>query len=181
MDTTLNDVLDNMATITTNIQTFTTLLGNYSTDNLKSTFIAARDPITAVYNASKLDVDDAVSQAFFTALASKSYTKSISCDASKVNSDCWVPSFTAGTCSSSLGRMPPCSNLADISVACPLGCYEIQNTFTNPSGDSAYATNLAARYGATCNYVSYIVNNHNNYNVPKRSAMSTCITNVNTT
>lgn len=178
----LGSALDNIVTISTNTQTFPTLIGSYSTTNIKATFVQARDIIASVHNASKLDVNDTVSADFFVALANKTYLVDGDCNATTVNGDCWVPSYTTGTCKSGIGRMAPCSNLGS-TVTCPLGCYEIQNTFVNPSGDSGYTTNLAARYNTTstgCKYVNLLVNLHNNYNVKRINQMVTNNNSVNT-
>lgn len=162
VDPLLSEALDNMDTITTNAQNFLTLIGIYTTNNVKATFNNARDIILEVHNATKLDLNDSVSSAFFTALANKQYLVDGTCNSTTVNGDCWVPSFSAGTCQSGKSRLPPCNNLADL-TRCPLGCYEIQNTFTNPSGDSGYTTHLTTRYVAGCKYIDLLVNVQNNY------------------
>lgn len=166
----LSDALDNIVTISSNTQTFPTLTGRYTTSNVQSVFSNARNIIISVYNASKLDLNDTVSSNFFTSLATKAYPVLGTCNTTTVGGDCWVPSFTAGTCSSGIGRMGPCSNLSNLTV-CPLGCYEIQNTFANPSGDSGYATHLSARYNSGCSYINLIVNVHNNYNQVKMTTL----------
>lgn len=162
VDPLLSEALDKIDTITTNAQSFLTLIGIYSTNNVKATFSNARDIILEVHNATKLDLNDSVSAAFFTALSNKQYLVDGTCNTTTVNGDCWVPSYTAGTCQSGKSRLPPCNNLG-VLMTCPLGCYEIQNTFTNPSGDSGYATHLTARYVAGCKYIDLLVNVQNNY------------------
>jgi hypothetical protein len=167
----LSDALDNIVTISTNTQAFSTLIGSYSTSNVLAVFSNARDIIISVYNSSKLDLNDTLSLGFFTKLATKAFLVGGTCNTTTVGGDCWVPSYTAGTCNSGIGRMGPCSNLADITV-CPIGCYEIQNTFTNPSGDNSYTTHLATRYTAGCSYIGLITNVHNNYNQIKMTTLA---------
>ena len=175
----LSDTLDNVVTISTNTQSFSTLIGQYSTANVQAVFTNARGIIISVHNASRLDLNDTVSSSFFTSLATKAYLVGGSCNTTTVGGDCWVPSYTAGTCNSGIGRMAPCSNLGDITI-CPLGCYEIQNTFVNPSGDSGYATHLSTRYTAGCSYVDLVKNLHLNYNQIRMITLATQNGTVNT-
>jgi hypothetical protein len=118
----LSDALDNIKTITTNAQDFTSLVGSYSTANVNAVFASALNIITSVSNASKLDLNDTFSRAFFNALASKTYTVGGTCNTTTVNGDCWVPSYTTGTCNSGIGWLGPCSDLSNLGT-CPLGCY----------------------------------------------------------
>jgi hypothetical protein len=71
-----------------------------------------------------------------------------------------MPSFTLFSCPGGKAKMSPCANLGDKTI-CPLGCYEILNTITSPSGDSNYQNTLLSRYKLTsCNYYDYIKRLH---------------------
>jgi hypothetical protein len=119
----LSDALDNIKTITTNTQTFNTLIGNYSTTNIKAPFSAAQTILTNVYNAYALDVNDSISLNHLSAISSKSYpVDPLNCISSSVNTDSWVASYTTGTCPVGMSKMYPCSNLGDKTI-CPSGCY----------------------------------------------------------
>jgi hypothetical protein len=123
INTDLSSALDNIVTISTNTQNFPTLTSLYSTNNLKATFVQARDIIMSVYNASKLDLNDTVSSSFFTAIATKGYVVDGTCNTTTVNGDCWVPSYTTGTCRSGIGR-------EKITKQCLSSCSFIGLTYT---------------------------------------------------
>ena len=55
------------------------------------------------------------------------------------------------------------------------------NQMESASGDSAYATSLAARYGgATCNYYKFIVNLQDNWNTPRKASMNGVLSSMTT-
>lgn len=74
-------------------------------------------------------------------------------------------------CDSLTSPQPICANLANPAI-CPYGCYQINEEFNNPGGDSSYATNLFTRYGANCNYAEYLIDLQDNYLTPMRSKMN---------
>ena len=103
----------------------------------------------------------------------KNYTINTDCDNVNVNGDVWMPSFSLYSCPGGKAKMSPCANLSD-KMVCPLGCYEILNTITSPSGDSGYVNTLSSRYlKSTCNYFDYIKRLHEFWNVPRSNRMNT--------
>ncbi len=68
-----------------------------------------------------------------------------------------MPSYTLYTCPSGKAQNSPCGNLGIITT-CPNGCYEIMKELESAAGDTSYITTLQTRYGATCNYYTYIKN-----------------------
>lgn len=65
--------------------------------------------------------------------------------------------------------MQVCGDLSSFPI-CPFGCYEIYEEFIN--GDTYFYEDLPIRYGASCNYNTYLEEIHTNWNVPRAAAVN---------
>lgn len=92
-----------------------------------------------------------------------------------------MPSFVSYSCPGGKAQLTPCSNLASTTAgSCPNGCYPMMLELNSAAGDSGYMTSLQTRYGAGCNYYTYVVNLQNNWNTPRSSDMVSVQNSLNT-
>lgn len=134
------------------------LLGNltpsYSTSNFVTPINQGIAIVNRVMNAKLLEINDPIALNFIDGVRLITYPP-LNCNPSAVNDDSWMPSYDLYTCPAGKAQNNPCANLAS-TATCPAGCYEVMNQLESTAGDTSYATSLQTRYGASCNYYTFI-------------------------
>jgi len=132
------------------------MIPDYSTANLNAPFATASTTINKVLAAELLDINTTSALNFIDGLRLTTFSK-VNCNNINVAADSWVPSYALYSCPGGKSSNPACLDLSNFAT-CPPGCYEIMQQMESASGDSNYSSNLQSRYGATCNYYTFIVN-----------------------
>jgi hypothetical protein len=130
--------------------------------------------LTLVSKNTKLDVNDSRALIFFNNLANKSLPAG-TCNFN-LAFDSWRPGPTIACGGDSVER-GVCADISSTGL-CPLGCYSFAEQLdltgvagdTNPGADQ-WLTKLRTRYGAGCNYATY-VSQLKNYDATRQAKMT---------